>query len=565
MKAKNTQFLRGHVSIVSCLMLLFFLAHQAQAQNSQIDMPKMLSKSSAVLAIRSSPFDPPEETDTNFVVDDAPGLDTGCTFRSGGPLVFDIEITRFVGDINPDGTLQDPNTLIQNGVLSKTATLILPAFDVDYDISDRPSLIQLGVNPERDRISFNGVAINRAGTSEPFLIGQNNTWILNEFVVPIEIVKFPDRAALGSTPAPRKNTITIDVDQANIGNFIPAFGTSQFWCTAIDWAALEFQAMSPIVLVHGMSANNGTWSTMNPINGRTPFIGFLDAGGFPFDNSISLLNNGNNSVADNARELNTLYPSIAERFGTDSINIIAHSQGGLNTRQWLATFLSDTRVRVGPKLVPRPLQVIAFITLDTPHLGSVLADYVRDSRLGALRADPTNAALLIARTRPLNPNIPDLTVGNATAFNARNNQLLSSGITYLSVGADANANGNFIDANGNGVRDPLEVGVIDDGEFEELLGAGVVSRRIAQILYTTLGTVSTTSVTRIPRRFLPDRIIFTETPTATFQENDLSVTVTSAHGSVRFTNLRTFVDRNHSSVKDRAAASLIIQVIPRLR
>ena len=48
---------------------------------------------------------PPTATDTTFVVDQAPSLDTGCTFRSGGPLRFTITIDRVVGDVNADGTL----------------------------------------------------------------------------------------------------------------------------------------------------------------------------------------------------------------------------------------------------------------------------------------------------------------------------------------------------------------------------------------------------------------------------------------------------------------------------
>lgn len=47
---------------------------------------------------RSSPFEPPEENDHTFVVDAAAGLDTGCTFRGGGPLEFDVEITRHLGE-----------------------------------------------------------------------------------------------------------------------------------------------------------------------------------------------------------------------------------------------------------------------------------------------------------------------------------------------------------------------------------------------------------------------------------------------------------------------------------
>lgn len=54
--------------------------------------------STATAHVGTSPFAPPEGTDTTFVVDDAPGLDTGCTFRNGGPLVFNIQVTRNFGD-----------------------------------------------------------------------------------------------------------------------------------------------------------------------------------------------------------------------------------------------------------------------------------------------------------------------------------------------------------------------------------------------------------------------------------------------------------------------------------
>jgi hypothetical protein len=43
----------------------------------------------------SSPIAPPVENDHVFVVNQAPGeLDTECTFRSGGPLEFNIAVTR---------------------------------------------------------------------------------------------------------------------------------------------------------------------------------------------------------------------------------------------------------------------------------------------------------------------------------------------------------------------------------------------------------------------------------------------------------------------------------------
>ena len=122
--------------------------------------------------------------------------------------MFDIYVTRFVGEVNTDGTLKNPDMLVTNKVVPESAILIFPAFDVDYDVSDRPSLIAEGVKPERDRIKFNGVEINRVGAIEPYLIGKNNLWIQNEFIiplrVPVQIIKFPDKAPIGGVPTPRK-------------------------------------------------------------------------------------------------------------------------------------------------------------------------------------------------------------------------------------------------------------------------------------------------------------------------------------------------------------------------
>jgi triacylglycerol lipase len=72
--------------------------------------------------VGSSPFEPPKHNDTTFVVDQGGGLDTGCSYRSEGPLVFEIPIDRVVGD---------RDKLKQNGMISDTAILEMPAYDVD--------------------------------------------------------------------------------------------------------------------------------------------------------------------------------------------------------------------------------------------------------------------------------------------------------------------------------------------------------------------------------------------------------------------------------------------------
>src|SRR5688500_18805530 len=104
-----------------CLLLLVVVSMassvsvSARQQSSPTDLARTDAEEAAAAAgsfrllaatgPRTSPFNPPEESDIRFVVDASPGLDTGCTFRGGGPLVFDIEITRYVGPVDGQGKL----------------------------------------------------------------------------------------------------------------------------------------------------------------------------------------------------------------------------------------------------------------------------------------------------------------------------------------------------------------------------------------------------------------------------------------------------------------------------
>src|SRR5215212_5515451 len=115
----------------------------------------------------TSPIQPRKSNDTRFIENAGSGLDTGCTFRPDGPLVISLPVKRVVGATNSNGTLQFPNQMIASGVLSPTATLRFPAFDVD--LAGAP-----GLPPELDFILFNGVQIGS-------LSGSNQTWKLNEF------------------------------------------------------------------------------------------------------------------------------------------------------------------------------------------------------------------------------------------------------------------------------------------------------------------------------------------------------------------------------------------------
>ena len=270
----------------------------------------------------SSPFAAPEAGDTDFVADCAGGLDTGCTFRDGGPLVFTIKIGRVIGD---------KDKLRAAGLIGDTVTLQMPAFDVDFFGGG-------GIfSPERDRVSINGHVV-----PGEFLQGDNDIWQLNEFSIPIDWVNFPSDPGDGGTPTPADNVVQIDIDTAN---------TELVWCTSIDWAAIHVDAPRPVVFVHGILSSHQAWTKSN-----FNWVDKLTSLGIP---NLNPLDMGNlDSIQNNAAKIAPVVEQAKQRFGVNKINLVCHSKGGLDSRQFVENNDSVERV----------------IQLGTPNAGSPLAD-----------------------------------------------------------------------------------------------------------------------------------------------------------------------------------------------
>lgn len=130
----------------------------------------------------TSPFQPPKEKLGTYVINTGPGLDTGCTFRGGGPLLIRLTVPKVVNDtqLNADGTLKNAAQLVRDKVLSAQATIRFPVFDID----DKAGVS--GYAPEVDRVTFNG-------RFKKVLAGFNNTWTDDSIVVPIEELKWHKR------------------------------------------------------------------------------------------------------------------------------------------------------------------------------------------------------------------------------------------------------------------------------------------------------------------------------------------------------------------------------------
>lgn len=332
---------RGFLVCLWFVFILFSSICVAQDRHDSSSYPHPLTGPLAQSHIGTSPFPPPAKNDQTFFVDAGTGLDTGCTFRSGGPLVITFKVDRVVtNDANvPNGVAR----LKANGMISETATLEMPAYDVDYDA------VVSGINPERDQVTFNGHVV-----PSEWLTGLNDTWIMNRFDVPIEWVNFPSDPGAGNAVTPVDNVVQIDIDTAN---------TAEDWCTSIDWVSLGVQVARPVVMVHGIFSSGSTWSDL--------WVPNLNALGLPNSNSLNM---GNlDSISNNAAKISDEVDASRKRWGVDAVNLATHSKGGIDSRQY----------------AEKGKTVEQLIQIGTPNQGSPLADLLEGTSLIFLGASNT--------------------------------------------------------------------------------------------------------------------------------------------------------------------------------
>lgn len=228
----------------------------------------------------------------------------------------------------------DVASLKSKGLISATADVRMPAYDVDFDGGG-------GVYaPERDRVYFNGHTV-----TPEFLTGANNVWLYYKFRVPIEWVNFRDPA--GTSPG--RNEIRIDIDTAN---------SDEVWCTAIDWASMSIRAARPVVMVHGIFSNNSVWNDV--------WMPGLTALGVPVSQDINPNMGPLDSIQNNAGKVAAAVEVAKQRWGVDKVNLVTHSKGGLDAREYVEG--SD--------------DVDTLVQLGTPNAGSPLADFAQEVALG---------------------------------------------------------------------------------------------------------------------------------------------------------------------------------------
>lgn len=460
-----------------------------------------------------SRIEPPKEKLGVIVVDQGAGLDSGCSYHSEGPLVIDIPIPAVVNEkeINADGALKDPSKLIRNKVIGSKARIRFPAWDVD----DTTQISEPFINLEVDKITFNG-------KSYGIQKGLDNQWVMQQFDVDIQDLRF----------APGTNTLRIDIDTANIGK-------GEFWCTAVDWVAVEFDVAAPYVLAHGITGDITTWDESN----SPGVLQALDDRGVLYTR-FSTGRNGN--IIDNGRDLFNKIGDYLKQHKSDRIHAIAHSKGGLDIQAMVA-------------LMPKNggFKVLSLSTLSTPHYGSVLADLsiielvrmVYFSAISNNSPDPggwvdaylNRANWTAAIGAPTPPGLNDLQTRSAD--NAIKNGFAGNISPTYTIGADA-------DLNGDGRLDGSEANGMPTGsewafapawrvlqDYDSARMVGVIEKKVAG--FTVWRT-----------------LVFETTTTPAARANDIAVTEFSA--SPFYGTSLGDVMANHAAVKSGANVRTIL-------
>lgn len=349
------------------------------------------------------PFDEPRSTN---VVNDSDGPNSNQYNSRSVGIRINVPIRRWVGETS-GGYLTNPSRLVTEGVVSPTFKLRLPTYDVDG--STRPVFdcdgdsIDDQLNEEVDDVYWNGEKIGS-------FRGTSNTW--TQFIqdLPISKLKFP--AQPGDTA---NNLLEIRVDQKNKDVVLSSGAVGcEVWFTEVDWAQVTFQAMSPVVFIHGINNTGTKWAKFTSHFRAAGLPVATDANGVSPTWRPTQLNPQEvcefDSIRAEAAQLVPQLTALARRYGTESLHLVGHSKGGQDSRGILRYYSLAGGTAITPtgglKLTPavtvgemsgqtvqQRLAVASLTTVNTPHAGSPLADI-------GLRALESASAELITKVFP---------------------------------------------------------------------------------------------------------------------------------------------------------------------
>jgi hypothetical protein len=327
-----------------------------------------------------------------------------------------------------DGFLLNPQQLAANGLVSSVAKM-----EFEFGTS--------GEEPATVSVLLNGSNV----ANLPLRFGPFRRLCVD---IPIGSLKFGHRTANGSLQVGR-NTLVFRLSRNNTG--APPQGEGPF--TFARATQLRFQALSPIMLLHGIRDNGSAFSQLPgaPPN-LAPFVQLLSQRSFGFEviryNPITI------------EDGRSLVPGAINRalglYGSGEAHLVAWSKGGLWVRAAIEANRQDARYRT-------------LFSIDTPHNGALggVADSLAEKQQYVLQiGNALGLNAFLAQAKDLAPAV----VKSKTASWAKTPHIFSgeAGPTksqYFSIAANADANVDGIiqasEANG------FMGGVYDDPIFRQ--------------------------------------------------------------------------------------------------
>tara|TARA_R110001583_G_scaffold65684_3_gene189648 strand:- start:1801 stop:3324 length:1524 start_codon:yes stop_codon:yes gene_type:complete len=476
------------------------------------------------------PF-PAEPSDTIIILDNLPDTDL-YTLRTENEydLTFNFDISKYIGDVDK---------LLQHGLIDEEIKIAIAAFDVDNgqtsdeqflfdcDNDGTPELIYYEV----DEVFLNGKKIGE-------LTSGNNQWAVSKNVLTVDVRQLNFPANIGATA---QNVIHIKIDSKN-SDVILSSGQQgcKKWAAEVDFIAVQFDVIDPFLIIPGFGGSPANLSSqmfkenlMNTYGIPSEIISYSSPDYIPFDSnpceSVEL------SYKGTINEIKTKTLALAEQWQTDSLNIVGHSKGGLESLYLIENLLNfQDRVNVGVfnnTKVPSILTVDTLATYGTPYEGTLLADWGTGPITGHV-----SEFLLTNFT----PGLCDLTTSRATKFT--NGFNFGDAFHHIKMGGDA-------DFNFNGL---LSTGEIYGAQMATPILTDNFHRRLWQITGGPTNSFILTSPFSIPIR-IP--LSLRNTP-----PNDIMVKVSSAlSAEVADSRISILAGKNHGTIVDDGMQNKLIE------
>jgi len=383
---------------------------------------------------------PFKATDTTIILDDLPDTDRYVgNEKQGADLTFDFDIQRYIGDLDK---------LRQNRLIEEYATISLAVFDVDNASEGATLERDCDGDGELETVAYEINEVYLNGQKIGVLKSGNDQWSLNSGTkVPVELLNFPNSQGVGG-----QNKIEVHVDT---GNETVVTSSEQVgcmvWKAEVDFVTIKFNVIDPFILLPGIGGSetslvNSNYKShlMNKYGIPSEIISYPPPNIKDDPFAMTYFNCADVPVSFdlNKEVILPQIASFASEWKTDSINIAAHSKGGLESLTITKAMNIKEEVKIYSANINNTLEEIT-LKVNTisshasPFLGARIADKLKGSAtyFGKRIADYE----VFENAQNFVPQLCDLSTKNAVAHSSVFD--FREDIAQFKIASDAHASG----------------------------------------------------------------------------------------------------------------------------